>query len=241
MKNWIENFILDSQVRYASVSSTPYYPLKHLLFTNGNGLEIDEEGNFIRYSSDENGKTIITPFNEIYKEDKSWEDIKKDYEKSYDYKDYYKFLISNEKHFFMEDNEGFETLEDYVKDIMEKEYKEILKVSSLNFNEWLKEDKIMDTFLNKHEYSPFMELSPEYFKAHYFTEKTDKELIKISILFSKGLIKLFEYYIDNEDKIINPLTIDPKPEDPDHIRVVESYKNDIKILTNLITKWEMWV
>ena len=47
--NYISNLVALSQITYPTISKTPFDVLKHIFFTNGNGIDFDSDGDILKW------------------------------------------------------------------------------------------------------------------------------------------------------------------------------------------------
>lgn len=239
-------FIKQSQIEYPTISKTPFDVMNHLLFTNGNGISI-VNGSFVKEGT--YGKTI--PFEVYYREELDFNDMVQEYD-HYNSEKEISELYSNEEKSIIQLQDVLRKLN---KDLLVKEQddklKDLLNTVLDRYNEldlitkYSLKDLKSTTFWKRclketYEYNPYLDLSEEYFKAYFFNENTNNDLLKVSIALSYSLIEHME------ELLINLNFNEKKPlffiKDEEEInRYKNIYPNDIEFLKTMIVKWQSYI
>lgn len=248
---YLIEYIKESQVEFPSISKSPYAVMAHLLFTNGNGCEI-EDGNFIiEFKYGRKVPYLLYYKDVVQKQDMIDEydrmnrdiDIERGYDIRKDHNDRLKEICTeNEKiaqslSYKIKDND---TLWKQVCDEYNNRY---------NKHNWIDQYTIKDlktkTFwkrcINSYEFNPYLQLHDKYYKAYYFNENTDNNLLKVTIALSFALIDTMTDLLESGNfKNKNPLFgFDMNSEEIDTYSTV--YPEDIKKLKKLIEKCQSYI
>ncbi|CAH9017236.1 hypothetical protein VPH5P1C_0165 [Vibrio phage 5P1c] len=230
--NYLQNYILEQQVEYPSIFPTPTSVLDHLLFTNGNGCEI-ENGNFLTYFSNGKKVTWVIFYSKLNDRESCIENVNRyQSEKSVD--DLFKMKCEMAELFCEVEGEDFD------KGVLWKEaweewdsrYDNSSFVDEISWEELLDKGTLKNDIL-KGKYYPHLGLSPSYFKAAHFTESTCLLLKELTIVLSKAFVEVMEDIIKGDFSCgkESPLGGEPK-------ELRKTYLRDIEILNNLVLTLE---
>ncbi len=228
--NYLQNYILEQQVVSPSIFSTPTKVLRHLLFVNGNGCEI-EDGNF--FTNFSNGKKVM--WDVLYKTLNTREEC-------IDYLNEYHSDREIEKYF-----NSAKEFENMMRDITDKPYDEdfLWKEACNNWYErykcvsfvdeisWeqLLDKKILKDYLNEGDYYVHLGLSSGYFKAAHFTEATCTLLKQATVVLSESLVEIMKENLASDFSCGKESPIGGEPKD-----LRKTYLQDIDTLNKLIVK-----
>jgi hypothetical protein len=245
--NYLHQYIRESQIEYPSISKTPVSVLKHMLFTNGNGVEIDGS-NFVEYVSFY--RTV--PFTEYYKDTRTFQEMKEyhsdrcsekeyleNYERIKDTNEFYKSILDDDKSDDIE-AESIERLKLNIKtddEMYDKAWDEYYnRYDGMDIIDELPDGALTDVdylyqTISKYDYLPYLQLSAEYYKAYYFDENTEHYLKEVTVALSKALVKFMsEYLLGEHSEMRSPFGNDER------MNIGKTYKKDIETLTTLIEK-----
>lgn len=236
-KHYIENFILQSQMKYPPLFEDPLRVLSHLLFTNGNGKEL-LDGNFVQHF--EYGSVV--PFSEYFKHSHTFEQISS-YQDDRDFDREVDSLYKSKLEVAL-------MVAEYTQAIIDEDalYQESVDEFNSRFDEMgivsnytLKELLLPKTYLamfKGRKYAPSLDLSPKYYKAYYFDQNTCKTLVGVSLACTVAYIEylktLTTQSTDNES-LLNTLE---SPRGGEVKDLIPLYKRDIKELYELKDKLE---
>tara|TARA_R110000851_G_scaffold329999_1_gene502383 strand:- start:156 stop:839 length:684 start_codon:yes stop_codon:yes gene_type:complete len=218
-------------MQYPSISKTPEKVLTHLLFCNGNGCEI-EDGNFVQYFD----YGMCVPYSEMYKRINTSSSI---------------IERSNDRYFDCEVEKLYESKVSFEKrmcTILDKPFNEDLLWSECSEEFRGRYDRVdlvdkyslsdlqnKDTYirqLNLGEYSPYLSLSSKYYKAYFFNENTDKDLLKITIALAEAYVETLSNFIEED----YPVTWAKPVGSMSKLDYDKLYNRDITQLRGLITR-----
>lgn len=247
--HFIEQYIRESQVKYPSISSNPKYVLNHLLFVNGNGVEI-MDGNFVEFGSYyrpitfseyyrfERSTDECIEIEDRFNFDKEVDDIKK---RLKEFSDMYKKIVddtdvSDETRAKFADKiiENEDDLWEKAVDKYNARYDDVDFIDNYTLDQ-LKDENVMYDMIMQSKYNPHVGLSSEYYKAYYFDERTDKDLVEITIALSKAYMKRMKILLEDKNEF------DAKPSplgNGEHKWLRDSYRKDIKTFKELIERLE---
>ena len=200
MQNYLTQYINESQIQYASIFPYPINVLKHLLFTNGNGVDF-VDGNPVEYLPFQK----LIPFKDYYKDTKSFEEnleyfkeyhseaqINENYNRKKSFNDRFESLgKNNEKIKSMvkiEDELWKESVKEFHDDLRNIKPLELTKINDLDY--WV--NQLLDS-----KYLPLCYISDGYYDLRYFNENTDKILIEYSLMVIKSYLTVYEMFNDD--------------------------------------------
>lgn len=223
--NWIINYIVAHQIMYPNMGETPAATLSHLLFCNGNGIDI-KDGVFISV----NFKTRkITPFSTMYVNlyDKTESiEVINDMLSESKITEHYEFLKRVKSVYGYTDEECMQKAQEK----FYGRYDKVLWADDPDVD--LSDKEQFKKQILSNGYRPYLSLSDEYYKAYFFNENTEKELLVVTRAMALAYIDVMTEIMDNKHpdlKAMVPVT------DGEQERV---YKNDIKQLKKVVTKME---
>lgn len=174
MEHWIQNYILQKQIKYPCISESPWLTLSHLFFCIGNGCEI-EGGNF--YHEMQYGSQV--PYEVYYKESWSREEC---IEWVFDRTQEQEVQRIYDNHRRMDEVLGESEDETYRKAVeqFQSQYDNVDFVDNYSLRDLIDPNTYVDTMM-KSKYAPCLHISKGYFKAEKFTEYTDTVLAEVCL------------------------------------------------------------
>lgn len=201
MKQYLLNYITDSQVKYPSIFSQPVDVVKHLLYVNGNGCEFLNGNPCVL---DETNTKVL--YEQYYARPVIFETALVDRINSDDFNKHVSYLTSicvTRNNFF---KRMAETKPEYVSRILtEEQLAEEAKTSALrdlaniesiryedvtDMNYWLRQ-------ICKSEYFPTLHLSEKYIPLVHLNANTERSLLDLAILVTQAYITFYDTMSDD--------------------------------------------
>ena len=231
--NWLKQKIRESQARYPNVHKTPADVLSHMLFCIGNGVEIDNSGNFVQRVGF--GRSV--PYTEFYREQTTFSFLT-------DQLDEYDNEIDEIERRIEEYNELFEenkTGQEIRTEACNEWYSRYAESLILTDEDDLTNVDTLVAMLELSGYDPYLHLQAGYYKLDLFDMTTNQDMLKVGLAMCKAYVQMMQARVDN------PALITNSPISPRSINVtarlelVTSYLKDIKTLEEQIPRLEYYI
>lgn len=199
MKNYIKQYIRESQINYPSIFPKPINVLKHLFFTNGNGYEIVngnpvEYVDFGRYVKLEDYYSSYKSYEdclEYYKEYKLDANVNESFRSRKGWNDKLKESSSEAlRNMYKDDDELYKAIyQDAINDLNNIEVLDDSRINDVEY--WI--DQIKDC-----KYFPLLRLYEGFYDLGKFNIRTESSLLKLSKIIVNAYIKFYDN-INDED------------------------------------------
>lgn len=233
--SYIIQYIRESQAKYPNISSSPVIVLEHLLYTNGNGVNFEHGNPVVQVSFK---RTI--PFIEYYRDEKSFSELVKhlNENREQEIEETYNRLQNINKIFIScGKNDKGKTDNELWQEACHQfntRYDDVDSIDNYTLDD-LKNVSVLEEMIKSMEYPLHLGLSDGYYKMFYIDSNTDKDLLEVSIAFSKACLNILKSYI------ADPSIIETKKDlfiGDGHSEVLKAAKLDIVTLERDIKRMD---
>jgi hypothetical protein len=236
---YLIEYIKQTQADFPGVSASPIDVLTHLLYVNGNGIGIVDgnpvvvHDNGLRYTTFKNWYSQVVPFQDMKDE------LDKDWNANEQIKDYYNSITGMRQRIADAKGEEYDSEATWkiASDRFRDRYTDVDSVENYTLDD-LKSVDVLQSMIEAKKYSPYLNLSPSFYKQDLFTDGTDNNLLEVAIALSQAYINVLQKHIDGELEYKSQFLVNLTGkfgEDID-VNTLKSYKSDIITLTFDINK-----